>query len=384
MRFEFASAGRIVFGPGTIAELPVIAAVFGKRALVVTGKDKIRHASIVANLEGAGFICALFGVAGEPTVAVVREGAQLLVDRRCNVVIAIGGGSVIDAGKAISAIAANPGDVLEYLEVVGQGKPLSETPVPFIAVPTTAGTGSEVTRNAVLGSPEHGVKASLRGASMLPRVALVDPQLTLSLPRGITARTGLDAVTQLIEPYVSNRANPMTDSLCLDGLRMAVPSLVRVYANGHDAEARMRMSYASMLGGLALANAGLGVVHGFAAPVGGMFPAPHGAVCAAVLPHGMRANIRALRARAPESTALERYTEIARLVTADASASAEVGAAWVAGLVRQLGIPPLGEYGIGTRHVSDLVAKAGRASSMKANPIVLTEEELAEVLEASL
>ncbi len=383
MRFEFASAGRIVFGPGTIAELPALAAAWGKRALVVTGKDKIRRAGIVADLEARGFTCALFGVSGEPTVALVREGAEMLRERACTVAISIGGGSAIDAGKAIAAIAANPGDVLDYLEVVGKGKPLPNAPVPFIAVPTTAGTGSEVTRNAVLGSPEHGVKASLRSASMLPRVALVDPELTFALPRGITASTGLDALTQLIEPYVSNRANPFTDSLCLDGLRMAAQSLARVYANGRDSEARMRMSYASLLGGLALANAGLGVVHGFAAPIGGMFDAPHGAICAAILPHGMRANIQALRARAPESAALIRYAEIARLVT-DAAATADDGVEWVAGLVRRLEIPPLATYGIGARHVEAIVAKASRASSMKANPIVLTAAEMTETVERAL
>ena len=395
MRFEFASAGRIVFGPGTIAELPGIAAAWGKRALIVTGKDFLRSAGIVANLELAGFICERFGVPGEPTLSLVREGAELLRTRACSVAIAIGGGGAIDAGKAIAAIAANPGDVLDYLEVVGKGMPLPEPPVPFIAVPTTAGTGSEVTRNAVLGSPEHGVKASLRSASMLPRVALVDPELTFGLPRAITASTGLDCLTQLIEPYVSIRANPMTDSICLDGLRMAARSLVRVFENGRDAESRTRMSYASLLGGLALANAGLGVVHGFAAPIGGMFDAPHGAVCAAVLPHGMRANIKALRSRsapdnaalrerAPDNAALPRYAEIARLVTQDPAASPEDGVEWVANLVRQLEIPPLREYGIGSRHVPDIVAKASRASSMKANPIVLTDEELAEVAESAL
>ena len=384
MRFEFASAGRIVFGPGVIAELPALAAAWGKRALVVTGKDKIRHAGIIADLEARGFACALFGVSGEPTVDLVREGAALLRERACTVVIAIGGGSAIDAGKAIAAIAANPGDVLDYLEVVGQGKPLPNAPVPFIAVPTTAGTGSEVTRNAVLGSPEHGVKASLRSASMLPRVALVDPELTFALPRGVTASTGLDALTQLIEPYVSNRANPFTDSICLDGLRMAARSLGRVYADGRDAEARTRMSYASVLGGLALANAGLGVVHGFAAPIGGMFDAPHGAICAAILPYGMRANIQALRARAPESAALVRYAEIARLVTEDADATADDGVKWVAGLVRQLEIPPLGSYGIGVQDLKAIVAKASRASSMKANPIVLTDAELTETMESAL
>ncbi len=384
MRFEFATATRIVFGQKTIGDLPALAKPFGKRAFVVTGRDKIRRAGIVADLEGAGFTCSLFGVAGEPTVARAREGAELLRASASNVVIAIGGGSVIDAAKAIAALAPNSGDIFEYLEIIGHGKPLPNAPAPVIAVPTTAGTGSEVTRNAVLGSPEHGVKVSLRSPLMLPRIALVDPDLTLGLPRDITASTGLDALTQLVEPFVCARANPMTDGFCRDGLAMAARFLPRACAQGRDAEARVGMSYASLLGGLALANAGLGVVHGFAAPVGGMFPAPHGAVCAALLPHGMAANIRALRERAPESTALVRYGEIASIFTGNAAAAPEEGVEWVRALVRQLDIPPLRTYGIRENDIPDLCAKAERAGSMKANPLPLTQDELSDVLRAAL
>jgi alcohol dehydrogenase class IV len=388
MRFEFSTASRIVFGPGAIAELPAVAEGVStgsaRRAMIVTGKDKIRHAAVIGALEERGFHCTLFGVSAEPTIAVVREGAEMLCNSACRVVIAIGGGSVIDAGKAIAALGANSSDVLEYLEVVGKGRPLENVPYPFIAIPTTAGTGSEVTRNAVVGVPEQGVKASLRSPSMLPRAAIVDPDLTLALPREITAATGLDALTQLIEPYVSNRANPITDALCRDGLPAAARHLARAYENGRDAEARAGMSYASLLGGLALANAGLGVVHGFAAPIGGMFHAPHGAVCAALLPHGMQASIAALRQRAPESLSLIRYAEIARILTQSAGATAEDGAAWVRDLVRALGTPPLRRYGIAEHHLDELVEKAERASSMKANPIVLTREELSTVLAAAL
>lgn len=381
MRFEFASAGRVIFGQGVIAELPALLKGFGKRALIVTGGDRIRHAALVGNLEANGGACALFGVRGEPNVAIAQKGAGLARSRDCQAVIAIGGGSVIDAGKAIAALATNPGDVLEYLEVVGRAQPLPNTPLPVIAIPTTAGTGSEVTRNAVLGSPEHGVKASLRSNSMLPRVALVDPELTYGLPPKLTASTGLDAVTQLIEPYVSNRANPVTDDLCLDGLRNAATSLRRAYRNGNDIEARGRMSYASLLGGLSLANAGLGVVHGLAAPLGGMFDAPHGAVCAAVLPHGMRANIAALRERMPESEALGRYETLARLLTSDADATPEAGAEWIGELVTDLEIPPLRTYGVTKFRFSEVAEKAANASSMKANPIQLTEAEIADVLQ---
>jgi len=384
LRFEFATAGRIIFGPGSVAELGPLARAIGRRAFVVTGGDKIRHAAVIGDLEGAGLGCTLFGVAGEPTVVRVREGAALFRTAGCELLIAIGGGSAIDAGKAIAALAANPGDVLDYLEVIGKAQPLIKAPFPMVAVPTTAGTGSEVTRNAVLGSPEHGVKASLRSPMMLPRVAIIDPQLTLGLPPAITASTGLDALTQLIEPYVCLRANPLTDVFCLDGLRSVKRNLAKAFENGADAASRAGMSYASLLGGLALANAGLGVVHGFAASIGGMFDAPHGAVCAAILPHGMEANIRALRARNPENGALDRYREIARVLTDNEDAIPEDAAMWVSQLVQSLRIPPLATYGIGAGQMDDIPEKAAKASSMKANPVELTTAELKWILERAI
>lgn len=372
--FEFATAARIVFGAGTFAQLHGIAAGLGQRPLIVTGKRGYR-----GNLAGQRF-----AVAKEPSISLVRQGVEIFRSAGCDLVIAIGGGSAIDAGKAIAAAAANAGDLLDYLEVIGKGQPLESVPHPFIAVPTTAGTGSEVTRNAVLGAPEHGVKVSLRSPLMLPRVAIVDPSLTLGLPPDVTASTGLDALTQLIEAYVSSRANPLTDSLCRDGIRYASESLPRAFRDGSDTEARSGMAYASLLGGLALANAGLGVVHGFAAPIGGMFDAPHGAVCAALLAAGMRANIAALREREPFSYALERYREIARVLTKNSEAMPEDGAQWVHDLTMQLAISPLGAYGVGQRDVPDLTEKASRANSMKANPLVLTAAELAAVIESSL
>jgi alcohol dehydrogenase class IV len=253
-------------------------------------------------------------------------------------------------------------------------------PAPMIAVPTTAGTGSEVTRNAVLGSPEHGVKASLRSASMLPRLAAVDPELTWDLPPAITASTGLDALTQLIEPYVSTRANAMTDLYCMEGMRCAATALPRAYSDGANREARRDMAWASLLGGLSLANAGLGVVHGFAAPIGGMFPSPHGAVCAAVLPHAIDVNVRALRERAPESEALRRYHEIGRILTGRAQAGADDAVEWISEICGRLAIPPLRTYGVRPQDFAVLVEKAAKASSMKANPIVLTSAELTEVI----
>jgi len=252
------------------------------------------------------------------------------------------------------------------------------------AVPTTAGTGAEVTRNAVLGSPEHGVKASLRSPLMLPKAAVIDPDLTLHLPPEITASTGLDALTQLIEPYVSNRANPLTDLFCIEGMKRVSASLVRAWRNGSDHPARESMSFASLLGGLALANAGLGVVHGFAAPLGAMLHAPHGALCAAVLPHGIAINIQALRHRAPDNEALRRYNDIARLLTGNSTAQAEDAADWVAALCQQLSIALLRSHGLEQRQISALVQKAANANSMRGNPIPLTQGELTEIAERAL
>ena len=372
MPFEFATAARIVFGPGTVREVPAAAAAMGRRALVVTRAS--------ADISRTAITGEPFPIRGEPTVDVVRQGAQLARDTSCDLVIALGGGSAIDAGKAIAALLANGGDPLDYLEVVGQAKPLTRPSAPFIAIPTTAGTGSEVTRNAVLASPEHGVKASLRSPHMLPALAVVDPELTLDLPPALTASTGLDALTQLIEPYVSNRANPMTDLYCVEGLRLAASALRRAWHDGHDLGARTDMAFASMLGGLALANAGLGAVHGFAAPLGGMFDAPHGALCAALLPHAMRVNIAALHASPSHSEFLLRYAAVARILTGRADATPEDGADWVASLCRDLEIPPLSAYGVRPADVAALAGKAARASSMKANPIALTRGQLEELL----
>lgn len=385
MSFEFATATRIVFGPGVRREAMGAAAALGRRALLVTGAKPERVSGCLA-----GMPMVLFAIAGEPEIETVRRGVALAREKSCDMVVAIGGGSAIDAGKAVAALLTNPGDPLEYLEVIGRGQPLERAPAPFIAMPTTAGTGSEVTRNAVLGSPEHRVKASLRSERMLPRLALIDPELTLGLPPSVSASTGLDAMTQLIEPYVSARANPMTDLFCVDGMRRGARALPRVWENGGDIEARTDMAWAALLGGLALANAGLGAVHGLAAPIGGRFPAPHGAVCAALLPHAMAVNVGALRRRAVSdqrsavSKTLERYEHVARLLTERPQAAAEDGIDWVAGLCRKLEIPPLRSYGVGENDLAMLVDKATRSSSMKGNPVALEPGELQEIVRLAL
>lgn len=384
MRFEFATATRIVFGAGVLREVASTAKTLGSRALLVTGRSTVRAAPLIRQLNDAGVETSLFPVDGEPTVEHARRGAAAGRENRCDLVIAFGGGSAIDAGKAIAAILTNPGEVSDYLEVIGKALPLTASPAPFIAIPTTAGTGAEATRNAVLASPEHRVKVSMRSPLMLPRVAVIDPELTLGLPPEVTASTGLDALTQLIEPFVSIRANPMTDALCREGLGRVRRSIRRAFHHGEDLDARTDMALAALLGGLALTNAGLGVVHGFAGPIGGMFPAPHGAVCAALLPHGMRANVSALRARAPESAALRRYEEIARILTGSATAKAEDGIQWVRDLCNELKIPPLGQFGVAESDIEILTEKSQQASSTKANAIPLTAKELAETLRMAL
>jgi alcohol dehydrogenase class IV len=381
MQFEFATANRILFGPGTVRQVPTLARELGRRVLLVTGRSFERAQPLAEALVQAGLSYVPFAVRGEPTTDQVAAGVATARAELCDVVVGMGGGAALDAAKAIAALLANPGELLDYLEVVGRGQPLSRAPVPWLAIPTTAGTGTEVTRNAVLASPAHQVKASLRSRLLLPVAAVVDPELTLSLSPEVTARTGLDALTQLIEPYVSLRANPITDPLCVEGLRRVARSLRRAVQHGHDLAARQDMALAALFSGLALANAGLGAVHGFAAPIGGMFPAPHGAVCAALLPHVMEVNLRALRERAPDSEALRRYDEVARVLTGQPQARAEDGVGWVRTLCAELQVQPLRFWGVRPDHFALLSDRAAAASSMKANPIVLTVQERLEILQ---
>lgn len=384
MQFEFATSPRIIFGPGTLREIGAIAAHFGRRALLVRGRTQSRAERLISELGAHGVDSVSFAVEGEPTTDMVQAGAQRAREEHCDLVFAFGGGSVLDAGKAISALLTNDGELFDYLEVVGKGKPLTKPAAPCIAVPTTAGTGAEVTRNAVLGSTRHRVKISLRSFLILPRVALIDPELTYDLPQALTATTGLDALTQLIEPYVSCRANPVTDGFCVEGLRRVARSFRHAFHNGRDARAREDMALASLFGGLSLANAALGAVHGFASPVGGMFPAPHGAVCAALLPQVMETNVAALRTRAPQNSALHRYDQIAQWLTGQERATAEDGIAWVRELCAEFKVQSLGHYGVTIQHLPELVEKAAQASSMRGNPLPLWAEEMMEILRGAL
>jgi alcohol dehydrogenase class IV len=385
MMFEFATATRIIFGPGRLKEVGLLAKDLGRQALVVTGKNPGRAQRLIELMRDNGIGTHLFVVPGEPEIETISQGTLLAKQAKCDLVVSLGGGSAIDAGKAIAALLTNTGELSDYLEIIGRGKSLKQAAAPFIAIPTTAGTGSEVTRNAVIASPEHKIKVSLRSPLMLPRIALIDPELTYDLPRSITASTGLDALTQVIEPYVSSRANPLTDAICAEGIRRAARSLPVAFQDGAKAcEARNDMAAASLFGGLALANAGLGAVHGFAAPIGGAFQAPHGAICAALLPHVMEVNFRALKAREPANPAIGRFEQVARWLTNQTHAKAEAGVEWVRRLVTDFKIPPLRVFGITHAHLADLAAKAAASSSMKANPIALTSSELQEILQRAL
>ena len=377
MSFEFATASRIIVGPGRSAELSSLLADLGSRALVCTGSRPASHAELLASLQLPATVCT---VAGEPTIESARAAVATAREQGADVIAAIGGGSVIDLAKAVAMLLGNGGDPLDYLEVIGSGRKITKPAVPLVAVPTTAGTGAEVTTNAVLASPSHRVKASLRSALMIPRVAIVDPLLTVSCPPPVTAASGLDALTQCLEPFVSVRANALTDCLAAAGLRYAGTGLRRAYTDGTDVQARTEMALCSLLGGMALANAKLGAVHGLASVVGGAADVPHGAACAALLAPVVEANVRALRSAQPASPALSRYAEAARLLTGEPGAAIEDGIAWIRQTVLQLGIPGLREFGLRPEDFGDITAGAMKASSTQGNPVTLAEHDFQVIL----
>ncbi len=384
MRFEFSTAGRIVFGPGVCDQIPDLAASFGQRVFLVLGGTPERFSRVIDQVSAHGVTWQSFRVTGEPTTRIVQTAARSARDAATDVVVALGGGSVLDTGKAVAALLTNEGDLFDYLEVVGKGRPLQKPAAPCIAVPTTAGTGAEVTFNAVLGVPDQHVKVSIRSPFMVPRWAVVDPTLTHAMPPALTAGTGLDALTQLIEAFVSNKANPLTDGVCREGLHRAGRSLGRAFQDGRDADAREDMSLASLLGGMALANAKLGAVHGFAGPLGGMTSAPHGVICGKLLPYAMQVNVRALRDRAADSPALARFDEVGRTLTGKSTARAADAVTWIAELCTTLRLPGLRQYGLSEADFPTAAAKAKNASSMKGNPIELTDEELVTILRQAI
>lgn len=375
------TTARIVYGPGSRSSIATEASRFGRRCVLVTGSSVSRIQWLMDALQAVMEDVLLVSVNREPDVSFVERMVRQVRTARCTVVVAIGGGSVLDAGKALAALVTNTREVMDYLEVVGRGMPLDVKPLPVIAVPTTAGTGSEVTANAVLSVPEHGVKVSLRSADMIPHLAVVDPELALSLPPAQTLATGLDALTQLMEAYVSHAHNPLTAPFCRDGMARVRRSLARAVQDGSDLDAREDMALASLYSGMALANGKLGAVHGFAAPLGAMLGASHGAICAALLPHVMTVNIAALKERKSTDKALQRYAEVAQILCD--SHDPEAGVRWVLSLSKELGAPSLADLGARVEHFDEYAAKASKASSMRGNPIELTLDELREILRLS-
>lgn len=381
MKFEFATAGRIIFGQGALEQVGNISVSLGQKALVVSGKRTDAADRLAGILGRVGLKSAHFSTAGEPSVEVLRDLINYLAECKCDLVISIGGGSALDAGKAAAAMATQPGELLEYLEVIGRGKALQNQPLPFIAIPTTAGTGSEVTRNAVITSEQHGVKVSMRSPHLLAKAAVIDPELMLGMPPEVTAATGLDALTQLVEPFVSRKANPLSDGFCREGMIRVRRSLKTAYEQGSNLSAREDMALAALLSGLALANAGLGAAHGLAGPLGGMLGAAHGALCARLAGPVAMVNQAAMRDREPGNPGLVRYAEAGRILTGEESNSPAVLPGWIDSLADTMKIPRLGEMGVEPAMFARLAEQASVSSSMQANPINLLPEEILQILE---
>lgn len=386
--FDFFSVPRICFGAGKLAVLGDLLPPLGPRVLIVyNGGDSVL-AKLRDRTAGAGVATTVHRQKGEPTVADIDAGLDVARADGCTGVIGVGGGSAIDAAKAIAGLVTNGGSALDYMEVIGAGKKITQPTAPWIAIPTTAGTGAEVTRNAVVGEPSKQFKASIRSDLLLPRVALVDPELGVGVAAEVTAASGMDALCQCIEAFLSSGANPLTDALALKGVELAAKALPRAVETGTDIAARSDMALAALIGGVCLTNAGLGAVHGFAAPIGASFPVPHGVICAALLPQSLRANAAAA-ARSPDHEATwDKLVLLGRLLSSKPSLPAG-DAPWalvetVAALVRQLRIPRLSQYGLSEASVEPMVALARKASSMKFNPVVLSDDALRDVLKSAL
>lgn len=377
--FAFATATEILFGRGQADHAASRIAAMGARVFLIRGKNPERSRKLIRELAALGCVVSEFPVSREPELSLIEMAVERAREAAADVVVAIGGGAVIDAGKAVAALIPATRPAMAHLEVVGQGLPLDHAPLPFVALPTTAGTGAEVTRNAVIGVPEHRRKVSLRDPRMLPRLAIVDPAMTDHCPRAVTLASGLDAVTQVIEPFVCTPANPLTDALCQDAIVRGLSAIHRLM-QGEDAAARDEMAWVSLCGGLALANAGLGAVHGLAGPLGGLTTAPHGAICGVLLPHVLQANRRA----ATDSVLIGRLDRVAGWINAEFGAqgddmrgATERLAAWS----RDAGLATLTELGVDGNAIELAARAAATSSSMKANPAALSAPQLVAIMQ---
>lgn len=384
MKFTFFSPVKIIFGSEHSEAINKETAGFGRQAFVVTGKNQQRVEGLLKELKRSGINYDCFVQRGEPRVEDISDAVSRAKQSEPDFVIALGGGSVIDAGKAIAALLANPQKIHNYLEVIGKGRGLTKKPVPMIAIPTTAGTGAEVTCNSVLKSFSHGVKVSMRSPLMYPDTAIIDPLLSITMPPEITAATGMDALTQLIEAFTSPFATPFTDALCRDGIKRVARSLQRAFHNGEDLDARMDMSLASLYSGIALANAKLGAVHGIAGPMGGMTDASHGAICASLLAPVMEQNIIQLEKNTPNSPALQKYREISAITTNKTDASLTNGIKWIKELTIKMNLKGLRALGLDETHCRLLAEHALKASSMTGNPVQYNYEEMLDLIKGTL
>jgi hypothetical protein len=370
MIFAIHSPPRILFGRGEVARAPALAASFGARGVIVHGARTVHAAPLLAALDAMAVSCPQ-----EPTLAMLEAALITARAHRPDWVLAIGGGAVLDMGKALAAMIPQATPVMDHLEGVGPVHPLSATPLPFVAVPTTAGTGAEVTKNAVIGLPDLGRKVSLRDDRMIARAAIIDPALTDHCPQAITLTSGLDAITQVIEPYVSIKATPYTDAITRPAIPMGLAALIRLM-EGEDAAARDAMAFVSLSGGLALANAGLGAVHGFAGVIGGMTGAAHGAICGALLPHVIAMN----RARVVDPA---RLTAVAAMIGAAFGTGADAAPGALAQWSRSHGLPTLAAMGLPAADHRMVAETAMTASSMKGNPVSLGADDLMAILAAA-
>ena len=378
--FSFRTAGEVVFGRGAAVGAAERVAALSARVLLVHGADAARADWLAQALADAGASVTRIPCPAEPDMALIEAGVALAREAGVGAVASLGGGAAIDAGKAIAALAPATRPMLAHLEVVGEGQPLDRPPLPFVAMPSTAGTGAEVTRNAVIGVPEARRKVSLRDPRMPPRLAIVDPALTDGAPRAVTLASGLDAVTQVVEPYLSRRANRLTDALCRDAIPAGLGALVRLM-EGEDPAARDAMAWTSLCGGLALSNAGLGAVHGLAGVVGGMVPgAPHGAICGALLPAVLDAN----GARAPDGSPAARRIGEVRGWIGEALGVAPAGATEALGRwSRAAGLRGLAALGLVAEEVGAVAEASRSSSSMRGNPVDLSADELEAILRAA-
>ena len=390
--FYLSRLPQIAFGSGVLANLPAIARKFGTRALLVTGagslKDSVHWSRITTGLETEGISWRHLSIPGEPSPRMVDDAVANLRSERLDFVIGIGGGSALDAAKAIAGLLIPGNSVMDHLEGVGPELPYIGPATPFIAIPTTAGTGSEATKNAVLSlQGVDGFKKSFRDDKLVAEYALIDPDLLTSCPPAVVAANGMDALTQLLESYVSSRAAPFTDSLAWGGMKAVRDGLLALHADTGDATAREKMAYAALISGITLAQVGLGSVHGLAAPLGAFFPIPHGVACGTLVATATRINVEALCARDPHHPALEKYALVGRLLSKQGHLNREAAHTALIDTLETwthaLELPRLAHYGVTHADIPRIVANS-RGSSMKTNPVLLDDDEIAAILSARI